>query len=102
FANWIIQQDGRATWDIYSDNITEDAKVFLKSLNPELVRFQGRVNYFRLPGILRNYHTGVILYNGHIPNYIFNAPNKLFEYWACGLDVWFPEIRKSTMFYATR
>jgi hypothetical protein len=102
FANWIIQQDGRATWDIYSDNITEDAKVFLKSLNPKLVRFQDRVNYFRLPGILRNYHTGVILYNGHIPNYIFNAPNKLFEYWACGLDVWFPEIMKSAMFYATR
>ena len=32
----------------------------------------------------------MILYNGHIPNYIYNAPNKLFEYLACGLDVWFP------------
>ena len=102
FAIWIIQQAGRATWDIYSDNITEDAKIFLKSLDPKLVRFQGGVNYFRLPEILKNYHTGVILYKGHIPNYIFNAPNKLFEYWACGLDVWFPEIMKTAMSYTTK
>ena len=32
---------------------------------------------------------------------IYNAPNKLFEYLACGLDVWFPHLIKSSLPYAT-
>ncbi len=24
-------------------------------------------------------------------NYIYNEPNKYFEYYVCGLDVWFPK-----------
>jgi hypothetical protein len=49
------------------------------------------VEYERLPEILPAYHVGIILYKGHIPNYMYNSPNKLFEYLACGLDVWFPK-----------
>ena len=41
------------------------------------------------------------MYNGHIPNYTFNAPNKLFEYAVCGLDVWFPDQMISSMQYTT-
>ena len=51
-----------------------------------------RVDYEQLPGVLRKYDIGVVLYNGHIPNYVHNAPNKLFEYLVCGLDVWFPDV----------
>jgi hypothetical protein len=29
------------------------------------------------------------LYKGHIPNYIYNVPNKVYEYLACGLQVWY-------------
>ena len=39
--------------------------------------------------MLVNYDVGLILYNGNSTNFIYNAPNKLFEYLACGLDVWF-------------
>ncbi len=55
------------------------------------VNSKGGIPYADLPFTLSVYDVGVILYKGHIPNYIYNAPNKLFEYWSCGLDVWFPD-----------
>jgi hypothetical protein len=36
------------------------------------------------------YQIGIILHKGDTLNYVHNAPNKLFEYLVCGLDVWFP------------
>jgi len=48
------------------------------------------IDYFSLPKILCKYHIGLILYKAQTFNYIYNAPNKLFEYLACGLDVWYP------------
>jgi hypothetical protein len=91
FVNWIIKQNGKITFDIYSSNITTDAKDFLLTADKNIVRLYCAADYFSLPGIFRNYDVGIILYKGHIPNYIYNAPNKLFEYHVNGLDVWFPE-----------
>jgi hypothetical protein len=31
------------------------------------------------------------MYRGNTRNYIYNETNKLFEYLACGLDVWYPK-----------
>jgi hypothetical protein len=28
-----------------------------------------------------------VLYKGHIPNYVYNVPNKVYEYLSCGLHV---------------
>lgn len=47
--------------------------------------------YSELPNILKNHHVGLILYKAKTDNYLYNAPNKLFEYLSCGLDVWYPE-----------
>jgi hypothetical protein len=91
-AQWVVQQGGKVVWDIYSDNFTEEARTYLESFDKNLIRFRRGVEYDTLPGILPAYDIGVILYNGHIPNYIYNAPNKLFEYMACGLDIWFPDV----------
>jgi hypothetical protein len=102
FAEWIEKKKGAATWDIYSTNISESARSYLQGLNSEFIRLHDGVDYFALPDILRSYHVGVILYNGHIPNYIYNAPNKLFEYLASGLDVWFPDVMKGARPYITR
>ena len=101
FSEWVIKQNGQASLTIYSGNITADTKAYIQSLNTERIRFQGEVNYFTLPDILKQYDAGVILYKGHIPNYIYNAPNKLFEYWACGLDVWFPKNMLSILRYVS-
>lgn len=91
FAEWVIAQEGRVSWHIYSGNISPDAKSFFQALNTEHISLKKGVDYYSLPAILEQYQVGIILYNGHIPNYRINAPNKLFEYHACGLDVWSPE-----------
>jgi len=57
------------------------------------------VEYFKLPKILSEHHVGLILYKGLTENYIYNAPNKLFEYLSCGLDVWYPNVMKGIYKY---
>lgn len=100
FASWVLKQRGNVIWDIYSLNISEEAKLFLNTctVGGNINVYDG-VSYENLPGILKKYNVGVILYKGHIPNYIYNAPNKLFEYLACNLNVWYPVIMKSIETY---
>lgn len=102
FAAWVIRQNGKVIWHIYSYNITAEAKRYLNDLNVGSIRINAGVDYDELPAILKQYDVGVILYNGHIANYIYNAPNKLFEYLACGLDVWLPDIMTSALEYQTK
>ena len=101
FAEWAEAQQGAVQWDIYSQQDGADLVNFLRAANFSHVTFKGNVSYHNLPSVLSSYDVGVILYKGHIPNYIYNAPNKLFEYTACGLDVWFPEQMKGSLPYIT-
>jgi len=102
FAEWVLKQQGKVTWDIYSLNTTEEAGNYIGSLPGTVIRLHEAVDYYELPAVLKLYDVGIILYNGHIPNYIFNAPNKLFEYAAAGLDVWFPHHLQSSWQYITK
>ncbi len=102
FARWVTLQNGKVLWDIYSYNCTDSAKRFLSGLNSAYITLHQGVSYESLPSILGQYDVGVILYNGHIPNYVFNAPNKMFEYLACGLAVWFPDIMVGSLPYTTQ
>jgi hypothetical protein len=101
FIEWVMAQNGKIIFDIYSHNITTAAKIFLRSLQCDWITVKDGANYDELPGILKKYDIGVILYKGHIDNYIYNAPNKLFEYLAIGLDVWFPDIMQGSTPYIT-
>lgn len=94
FANFIISQNGKATWDIYTNQFDDEALKFIKSLNSSFIHLNGAIDYYQIPEIIRkeNYDVGLIIYNGHIKNYIYNAPNKLFEYLACNIAVWYPTI----------
>ncbi|WP_179333437.1 glycosyltransferase family protein [Winogradskyella costae] len=56
------------------------------------IQFKSGLAYNDLPLILGHYDVGIILYRGLTKNYIYNAPNKLFEYLACGLSVWYPKV----------
>ena len=47
--------------------------------------------YSELPRLLAQHDVGLILYKANTTNFVYNAPNKLFEYVACGLDVWYPK-----------
>ncbi len=101
FAEWVLEQNGDVIWHIYSYNFTEDARNYLLKLKPEWISMNDGLDYRKLPAVLKDYDVGVVLYKGHIANYIFNAPNKLFEYLACGLDVWFPTIMTGSLPYRT-
>ncbi len=92
-TSWLLRQSpDLITLDVISQNTDAVTDQFLKSLDAEHVRYLNEgIAYDDLPAFLRNYHVGLILYRGNTLNYIHNAPNKLFEYLVCGLDVWFPK-----------
>jgi len=92
FAEWVQQQKGAVIWHIFSTNMQSDVQTFLRQMDSPYIGVMGSRNYDELPAVLSKYDVGVILYKGHIANYVYNAPNKLFEYLACGLDVWYPRV----------
>jgi hypothetical protein len=97
FAKWVLAQSGKVLWDIFSHNYSMEAKKYVQGLESDWINMYEGVDYNQLPAVLRKYDIGVVLYNGHIPNYVYNAPNKLFEYLACGLDVWFPHVMTGSL-----
>jgi hypothetical protein len=90
FAEWIEAQQGDFIWHIYSQQSLEDLSVYLGSIKSEYISVKGYVSYDELPELLATYNIGVILYKPTTENFIYNAPNKLFEYLICDLDVWYP------------
>lgn len=79
------------TLDIYSYNNDRETREFLESSTDDRIRFHSRgIEYSELPALLADYHVGLILYRANTRNYVYNASNKLFEYLALGLDVWYP------------
>jgi hypothetical protein len=90
FCNWILSQAGKARLSIYSYFIDPETSDFLKSLNTELIDFHMEgVEYYKLPGLLKNYDVGLIPFKDFDLNYRFNETNKFFEYLSANLDVWF-------------
>ena len=82
--------------------MSDSARNYIDTLNSMFIEVKPGLPYDELPRIIKNYTVGVVLYNGHIPNYIYNAPNKLFEYLACGLDVWLPQTMIGSLPYVTQ
>jgi hypothetical protein len=86
-AAWIEEQKGAYTLDIYSANIDKAVLDFLHNLKSSYILIHKEILYFELPEQLATYDIGLVLYKGHIPNYVYNVPNKVYEYLACGLQV---------------
>lgn len=86
-AEFVAANPSFCYWDIYSDNPSTDVVIFLKTLNASNISFKGSIAYDDLPRVLPKYDVGLILYNGNTFNFAFNAPNKYFEYLACGINV---------------
>lgn len=91
-VEWICRRDqGDVLLDLFAGNIDSDTRHYLEGLCDPRIRFVPEgIDYDQLPDVLPRYDVGLILYRGNTRNYVYNAPNKLFEYLACGLDVWFP------------
>lgn len=75
--------------DIYSYNLHSDVEEFLRINPSKAINFyKDGIDYYDIPNLASNYDLGLILYKAHNINYTYNAPNKLFEYLSCGLNVW--------------
>lgn len=91
FAYWVVEQRGKVKWVIFTSHCTEESRRFILSLKTDWICLEDGVDYENIPMILKEYDVGVVLYKGVIKNHIFSVSNKLFEYLALGLDVWFPQ-----------
>lgn len=101
FKDWLLSLKGNATWDIYTFTSDTDTIVRLIDGAGDLIKVHKGVSYYDLPALLTLYDIGLVLYNGHMVNYVFNAPNKYFEYYSCGLDVWYSKELISMKSYRT-
>jgi hypothetical protein len=102
FLRWLQRfNSGELTLDLFVSNTDEATRDFLrKNASPQLcVNFEG-VPYQQLPTILPKYDIGLIFYRCNSLNYIYNAPNKLFEYITCGLSVLYPKQMEGVSPYA--
>jgi len=95
-AEWIQEQNGKYSLDIYTDNIEQEVKQFLQNLNSSYINLKAAIPYFDLPEVVAQYDVGLVLYKGIYLNHIYSVPNKVMEYLLCGLDVWFPKEMKTT------
>mgnify|MGYP000887642636 CR=1 FL=1 len=93
YCDWVLKQKGKVYFHIYAYNLHDDTILYLKSLNTDYIVFYTKgVEYNKMPTLLADYDIGLILYKAHTKNYKYNAPNKLFEYQACGLKVLYPDV----------
>ena len=102
FFEWIKMQEGKVLFDIYSFSYPTDFSDYVKKMNTPYIVLKDKLIYDCFPKILPKYDVGVILYKGHILNYVYNAPNKLFEYLACGLDVWVSQEMEGSQPFVTK
>jgi hypothetical protein len=98
-AEWIHEQQGKYSLDIYTDNIEQEVIELLQKLNSAFIKLKPAIPYFDLPEVIAKYDVGMVLYKGHIPNYVYNVPNKVVEYLICGLSVVYSKELISTRFF---
>lgn len=98
--DWLSIHEKEFALDIYSYNIDEKAKQALQNQSLNNIRFCGGADYAALPSILKKYDVGLVIYKPFSQNTIHAVSNKVFEYLACGLDVWFSEDMTYTLNYS--
>ena len=103
FCNWVILKNGKVDFAIYAFNTSIDTHNYLSAINSEYINYLPvGVEYEKIPQILVKYDIGVILYKGNTLNAKLCVSNKLFEYLACGLEVWVTKEQEGSMSYLDR
>lgn len=98
--SWVAAQTGKATLTIFSQNLENAVTELINNADPAHVILKPSISYFELPEVICQFDVGLVLYNGHIPNFILNVPNKVNEYLACGLNVWYSDVLATTQSFA--
>jgi len=100
FIDWVIGQDGNVEFDIYSQNVNLEIINYANTTNSPYIRILRAIPYSDLPNVLINYDVGVVLYKGDLENVIYCLPNKVNEYLACGLNVWYSDVMVTTQTFS--
>ena len=94
-VNWAAEHAGAVELHICGYNVAKDVWDWLQRLGFSNVTYdRNGFNYDDLPDLLRDFDVGLVLYKGNTTNFVFNVPNKVFEYLRCGLEVWYPKEMK--------
>jgi len=93
---WVRENSEVLELTIFSQSISDNSLVLLQKIKSDSIILKQALNYYELPSELVKYDIGLVLYKGHIPNYVYNVPNKVFEYLYCGLKVIGDKCLKST------
>ncbi len=90
-AEWVAGHPGTMSLHVAGNNVSRDVWDWLESLKlPNITTDRAGFDYDALPGLLRHFDVGLIIYKGNTLNFVHNVPNKAIEYLACGLNVWYP------------
>lgn len=91
FCEWVIQQDGRIHFSIYSFNYHSDVKEYIDKISSPYITFYKKgISYSEIPSILNGYDVGLLLYKASTLNVKYCETNKFYEYLVSGLNVWYP------------
>ncbi len=90
-VEWAAQFPESVILHICGYNVAEEVWQWLENKDFANVTYDSSgYSYDQLPEILRGFDIGLVLYKGNTTNFIYNVPNKVFEYLRCGLEVWYP------------
>jgi hypothetical protein len=92
---WVTNHPNEFELTLFSQDVSLSATKLLSKFQSDNIFLQSALEYNLLPEELIKHDIGLVLYKGHIPNYVYNVPNKVFEYLDCGLSVLADAVNKS-------
>lgn len=85
--DWVSVNQYQLQLTIISHQVDVQTRELIAVYNTSAIKLLEPIDYYELPKELVKYDVGLVLYKGHIPNFIYNVPNKVHEYLSCGLQV---------------
>jgi hypothetical protein len=85
--DWVSANSQKLELTIISQQMDEKTRDLIFGYASTAIKVMNPIDYYELPRELVKYDVGLVLYKGHIPNFVYNVPNKVYEYLACGLSV---------------
>jgi hypothetical protein len=86
---WAKENSKKIELTFISQQLEKETKHLILNYCCSSISIMNPIDYYELPKELIKYDIGLVLYNGYIPNHIYSVPNKVYEYLACGLQVWY-------------
>jgi len=86
-VDWVLRNPDLLELTFISHQMNLETLSFVESNLGDQIKLIKPINYEDLPKELIRYDIGLVLYKGHMLNYVYNVPNKVFEYLYCGLKV---------------